>query len=41
VPYTATKHAITGLTKSLSLAGRRYDIAHGQIDFGNPRTARV
>jgi NAD(P)-dependent dehydrogenase (short-subunit alcohol dehydrogenase family) len=41
VPYTATKHAITGLTKSLSLDGRRYDIAHGQIDIGNPRTARV
>ena len=41
MPYTATKHAITGLTKSLSLAGRRYDIACGQIDIGNPRTARV
>jgi NAD(P)-dependent dehydrogenase (short-subunit alcohol dehydrogenase family) len=41
VPYTATKHAITGLTKSLSLDGRRYDIACGQIDIGNPRTARV
>jgi len=38
VPYTATKHAITGLTKSLSLDGRRYDIACGQIDIGNART---
>ena len=34
-PYTATKHAITGLTKSTSLDGRRYDIACGQIDIGN------
>lgn len=34
-PYTATKHAITGLTKSGSLDGRRYDIAVGQIDIGN------
>jgi NAD(P)-dependent dehydrogenase (short-subunit alcohol dehydrogenase family) len=34
-PYTATKHAITGLTKSLSLDGRAYDIACGQIDIGN------
>src|SRR5699024_9001019 len=33
--YTATKHAITGLTKSLSLDGRAYDIACGQIDIGN------
>jgi NAD(P)-dependent dehydrogenase (short-subunit alcohol dehydrogenase family) len=33
--YTATKHAITGLTKSLSLDGRRYNIACGQIDIGN------
>ena len=38
VPYTATKHAITGLTKSLSLDGRPYDIACGQIDIGNART---
>ena len=37
-PYTATKHAITGLTKSISLDGRRYDIACGQIDIGNART---
>lgn len=36
--YTATKHAITGLTKSLSLDGRKYDIACGQIDIGNART---
>jgi NAD(P)-dependent dehydrogenase (short-subunit alcohol dehydrogenase family) len=34
-PYTATKHAITGLTKSTSLDGRAYDIACGQIDIGN------
>ena len=34
-PYTATKHAITGLTKSTSLDGRPYDIACGQIDIGN------
>ena len=34
-PYTATKHAITGLTKSASLDGRKYDIACGQIDIGN------
>lgn len=38
VAYTATKHAITGLTKSLALDGRRYDIACGQIDIGNART---
>ncbi|MDE2266583.1 MAG: SDR family oxidoreductase [Alphaproteobacteria bacterium] len=38
-PYTATKHAITGLTKSLSLDGRAYDIACGQIDIGNAATA--
>jgi NAD(P)-dependent dehydrogenase (short-subunit alcohol dehydrogenase family) len=38
VAYTATKHAITGLTKSLSLDGRRYDIACAQIDIGNART---
>ena len=35
VAYTATKHAITGLTKSTSLDGRKYDIACGQIDIGN------
>ena len=43
-PYTATKHAITGLTKSCSLDGRKYDIACGQIDIGNaetPMTATV
>lgn len=34
-PYTATKHAITGLTKAASLDGRRFDIAVGQIDIGN------
>ncbi|HZT29631.1 MAG TPA: SDR family oxidoreductase [Bryobacteraceae bacterium] len=37
-PYTATKHAITGLTKSISLDGRMYDIACGQIDIGNAAT---
>ena len=37
--YTATKHAITGLTKSTSLDGRAYDIACGQIDIGNAETA--
>ena len=37
-PYTATKHAITGLTKSPSLDGRKYDIACGQIDIGNAAT---
>jgi NAD(P)-dependent dehydrogenase (short-subunit alcohol dehydrogenase family) len=37
-PYTATKHAITGLTKSLSLDGRAFDIACGQIDIGNAAT---
>ena len=38
VAYTATKHAITGLTKSASLDGRRYNIACGQIDIGNAST---
>lgn len=38
VAYTTTKHAITGLTKSLSLDGRAYDIACGQIDIGNAAT---
>ncbi|HEY9236611.1 MULTISPECIES: SDR family oxidoreductase [Phenylobacterium] len=38
VAYTATKHAITGLTKSASLDGRAYDIACGQIDIGNAAT---
>jgi NAD(P)-dependent dehydrogenase (short-subunit alcohol dehydrogenase family) len=38
-PYTATKHAITGLTKSLSLDGRPFDIACSQIDIGNAETA--
>jgi len=37
-PYTATKHAVTGLTKCLSLDGRKYDIACGQIDVGNALT---
>jgi NAD(P)-dependent dehydrogenase (short-subunit alcohol dehydrogenase family) len=37
-PYTATKHAITGLTRSTSLDGRQYDIACGQIDIGNAET---
>jgi len=37
-PYTATKHAITGLTKSTSLDGRKYNIACGQIDIGNAMT---
>ena len=44
VAYTATKHAITGLTKSTSLDGRKYNIACGQIDIGNadtPLTARM
>lgn len=44
VAYTATKHAITGLTKSTSLDGRKYKIACGQIDIGNaqtPMTARM
>ena len=37
-PYTATKHAITGLTKSIALDGRAHDIACGQIDIGNAAT---
>ncbi|HEY3065747.1 MAG TPA: SDR family oxidoreductase [Methylomirabilota bacterium] len=37
-PYTATKHAVTGLTKATSLDGRKYDIACGQIDIGNAAT---
>ena len=44
VAYTATKHAISGLTKSTSLDGRKYNIACGQIDIGNaetPMTARM
>ena len=40
-PYTATKHAITGLTKSISLDGRPFDIACGQVDIGNAATAMV
>jgi NAD(P)-dependent dehydrogenase (short-subunit alcohol dehydrogenase family) len=41
VAYTASKHAVTGLTKSTSLDGRAYDIACGQIDIGNARTELV
>jgi NAD(P)-dependent dehydrogenase (short-subunit alcohol dehydrogenase family) len=37
-PYTSTKHAITGLTKSIALDGRKYNIACGQIDIGNTAT---
>ena len=37
-PYTSTKHAITGLTKSTSLDGRKYNIACGQVDIGNAET---
>jgi NAD(P)-dependent dehydrogenase (short-subunit alcohol dehydrogenase family) len=43
-PYTATKHAITGLTRAAALDGRPFDIAVGQIDIGNaetPMTARM
>jgi NAD(P)-dependent dehydrogenase (short-subunit alcohol dehydrogenase family) len=43
-PYTATKHAITGLTRTIALDGRRHEIACGQIDIGNaatPMTARM
>ncbi|MFO0986946.1 MAG: SDR family oxidoreductase [Alphaproteobacteria bacterium] len=38
LPYTATKHAMTGFTKSTALDGRKYDIACGQIDIGNAET---
>ena len=38
IAYTATKHAVTGLTKSTSLDGRKYDIACSQIDIGNAAT---
>jgi NAD(P)-dependent dehydrogenase (short-subunit alcohol dehydrogenase family) len=38
IAYTATKHAVTGLTKAASLDGRKYDIAVGQIDIGNAAT---
>ena len=38
IAYTATKHAVTGLTKATSLEGRRYNIACGQIDIGNAKT---
>ncbi|MDB5543574.1 MAG: family oxidoreductase [Hyphomicrobiales bacterium] len=40
-PYSSTKHAVTGLTKSGALDGRKYDIAVGQIDIGNAQTAMV
>jgi NAD(P)-dependent dehydrogenase (short-subunit alcohol dehydrogenase family) len=40
-PYTASKHAVSGLTKSISLDGRQYDIACGQIDIGNAATSMV
>lgn len=40
IPYTATKHAITGLTRSASLDGRKYNIACGQVDVGNATTER-
>src|SRR6516225_8327549 len=38
-PYTSTKHGVTGLTKCISLDGRKYDIACGHIDIGNAKTA--
>jgi NAD(P)-dependent dehydrogenase (short-subunit alcohol dehydrogenase family) len=38
-PYTASKHAVTGLTKSLSLDGRQFNIACGQIDIGNANSS--
>jgi len=38
IAYTASKHAVTGLTKATSLEGRQYDIACGQIDIGNTAT---
>jgi len=38
VAYTSTKHAVTGLTKTISLDGRQYDIACGQVDIGNAAT---
>ena len=38
IAYTATKHAVSGLTKTASLDGRKYDIAVGQIDIGNAGT---
>jgi len=41
IPYTTTKHAITGMTRSLSLDGRAFDIACGQIDIGNAATPMV
>ncbi len=41
VCYTTTKHAITGLTRSLSLDGRAFDIACGQIDIGNAESELV
>lgn len=41
IPYAATKHAITGMTRSLSLDGRAFDIACGQIDIGNAATPMV
>jgi NAD(P)-dependent dehydrogenase (short-subunit alcohol dehydrogenase family) len=41
VTYTTTKHGVTGLTKTLALDGRPFDIACGQIDIGNARTPMV
>lgn len=41
IPYAATKHAITGMTRSLSLDGRPFDIACGQIDIGNAATPMI